>query len=190
LRRAGLDAKIVHPPPEAEKAPPGLSPVETALAAARAKALAVAQGEPGALVLGADTVVAADGQVLGKPGSRAEARAMLSRLAARAHEVYTAVVIAACVAGRPELLAEEVVGSRVVFRPLTPREIEEYLDTGEPMDKAGGYGIQGEGVGLVEGLEGPWDNVVGLPVATVLRLLVLASEALAQKEGTSETALG
>lgn len=189
MRRAGLEAKVVHPPPEAEKPPSGLSPAETALAAARAKALAVVPGEPDALVLGADTVVAADGEALGKPGSRDEARAMLSRLAARAHEVYTAVVIAACVAGRPEFLAEEVVSSRVIFRALTLREIEDYLDTGEPMDKAGGYGIQGRGGALVKAIEGPWDNVVGLPVVRTLELLVIASQALARKEGNGETAL-
>jgi len=193
LARAGLRVEIVAPAEETEQAAGGrkeLSAQQQALAAARAKAFAIADVRPEAVVLGADTVVALGDEVLGKPRTAEEARGMLARLAGRAHGVYTAVVLAAKVRGRVWELAAEVVGSRVLFRPLSPQQIADYVATGEPLDKAGAYGIQGRGGEFVERVEGPWDNVVGLPTEAVRRLLTGAAETLARlEEDEGETPL-
>ncbi|ASL25739.1 Maf family protein [Azotobacter chroococcum] len=119
-----------------------------------------------AVVLGADTTVVLDGRILGKPGERAEALAMLQALGGREHEVLTAVVLAAV--GRS---AVRVVRSRVAFRPLTSAEAEAYWATGEPLDKAGGYAIQGFAAVFVSGLEGSYSAVVGLPLCETAQLL-------------------
>jgi septum formation protein len=119
--------------------------------------------------LGADTVIDLDGAILGKPGSREDARKMLSSLSGREHWVCTGVALRA----RGELhtgLAQ----TKVTFRAMAPREIEDYVATGEPMDKAGAYAIQGGAKGFVARLDGPLDNVVGLPMDVVRRLLVEA----------------
>ena len=118
------------------------------------------------LVIAADTVVAIDGTVLGKPRSVQDAFAMLSRLSGRHHTVYTGVTVRR---GEQTLTAHEA--TRVHFRPLSTREIEAYISTGEPMDKAGSYGIQGYGAMLVEGISGDYFNVVGLPVCLLGRML-------------------
>ena len=117
-------------------------------------------------MLGADTTVVLDGRILGKPGERAEALAMLQALGGREHEVLTAVALAA--AGRS---AVRVVRSRVAFRPLTSAEAEAYWATGEPLDKAGGYAIQGFAAVFVSGLEGSYSAVVGLPLCETAQLL-------------------
>ncbi|GAB3369355.1 Maf family protein [Azotobacter armeniacus] len=119
-----------------------------------------------AVVLGADTTVVLDGRILGKPGDRAEALAMLQALGGREHEVLTAVALAA--AGR---CAARVVRSRVAFRPLDAAEAEAYWATGEPLDKAGGYAIQGFAAVLVSHLEGSYSAVVGLPLCETAQLL-------------------
>lgn len=119
-----------------------------------------------AVVLGADTTVVLDGRILGKPGERAEALAMLQALGGREHEVLTAVALAAV--GRS---AVRVVRSRVAFRPLTSAEAEAYWATGEPLDKAGGYAIQGFAAVFVSGLEGSYSAVVGLPLCETAQLL-------------------
>lgn len=141
-------------------------PRQGAEALALAKAREVARREPDALVLGADTVVVLDGRPLGKPGSPAEARAFLRALAGRSHEVITAVALVE--AGRETV---ESVRSRVRMRGYAEAEIEAYLATGEPYDKAGGYAVQGEGRRLVAEVEGCYTNVVGLPLSTTARLL-------------------
>lgn len=133
---------------------------------ALAKAREVAAREPGALVLGADTVVVLDGRPLGKPGSGAEARGFLRALAGRTHEVITAVALVE--AGSETV---ESVLSRVRMRAYGEEEIEAYLATGEPYDKAGGYAVQGEGGRLVAEVKGCYTNVVGLPLTTTARLL-------------------
>ncbi|AJE22413.1 Maf family protein [Azotobacter chroococcum] len=119
-----------------------------------------------AVVLGADTTVVLDGRILGKPGERAEALAMLQALGGREHEVLTAVALAAV--GRS---AVRVVRSRVAFRPLTCAEAEAYWATGEPLDKAGGYAIQGFAAVFVSHLEGSYSAVVGLPLCETAQLL-------------------
>lgn len=124
---------------------------------------------PEAWVLGADTIVVAPGGcILGKPQDAGQARDMLLGLAGRSHQVLTACVLLAPGAKRA---GSAVVVSRVCFRELEPSEIEAYLATGEPMDKAGAYAVQGRGRALIERVEGSFSNVVGLPLEAVERLL-------------------
>ncbi len=132
---------------------------------AQAKAEAVTAG-PGEIVLAADTVVVLDGGILGKPADAGEARQMLRRLAGREHEVITGICLRH--AGGWIVDAES---TRVSFLPLSPEEIEAYVASGEPMDKAGAYGIQGLASKFVHRVEGCYFNVVGLPVALVYRHL-------------------
>ena len=145
---------------------PGETPPEHAERLARDKALAIAGGRPEALVVGSDTIVVIDGEVLGKPRDRAHAVEMLMRLSGREHEVCTGIAVAH--AARVESGIERV---RVRFRTLDRRACEEYVDTGEPMDKAGAYGIQGFGSALVEGIQGDYFAVMGLPVVRMLMLI-------------------
>lgn len=140
---------------------PGETPVEHVRRLAREKAEAV----PGELVLGADTVVVVDGQILGKPVSGADAVRMLELLSGRKHEVITGI----CLKGREVVVDHESTG--VFFAALTEQEIAEYVASGEPMDKAGAYAIQGLASRFVERIEGSYSNVVGLPVAMVYRYL-------------------
>ncbi|NLK51865.1 MAG: septum formation inhibitor Maf [Syntrophomonadaceae bacterium] len=132
------------------------------------KAQAVANTMSSGLVLGADTVVVLDNEVLGKPASPAEAEQMLHRLSGRVHRVFTGVALIDKVQSRT-LMAVET--TRVYFRPLSVLEIKAYVATGEPMDKAGAYGIQEKGAVLVERIEGCYFNVVGLPVVKVIQML-------------------
>lgn len=135
------------------------NPVTYASRAARDKALAVATGHPGRLVLGADTVVEIDQEILGKPSSMDEAADMLRRLSGKSHLVHTALALVT------DGAAHEVVDSaRVQFIDLTDEMIRWYVATGEPMDKAGAYAVQGLGGLLVEGVEGSPNTVIGLPV--------------------------
>jgi septum formation protein len=163
LRRIGLDP-VVRVADVDETPVPGEAPAETVARLARAKAEAVA-AEAGALVIAADTEVVLDGTVLGKPAGTAEATAMLRSLSGRTHAVLTGVHV---LAGNREAAAVEE--TLVRFRTLIDEEIDAYVATGEPDDKAGGYGIQGAGGMFVERIEGSDTNVVGLPLATVVRL--------------------
>jgi septum formation protein len=134
-------------------------------AAAKARAVAVRHAGEDVVVLGADTEVILDGEVLGKPADAAAAAAMLRRLSARTHAVVTAYALVHCGKG------EEVVRSvetAVTFRALSDDEIGVYVATGEPLDKAGAYGIQERGAALVARIEGDYPNVVGLPVGDVV----------------------
>jgi septum formation protein len=128
---------------------------------ARAKAEAVECG-PDDVVLGADTVVVVDGELLGKPSDSTDARGMLRRLAGREHEVLTGI----CLRSR-RTMAEDIEATRVRFFPLSEEEIAEYVTSGEPMDKAGAYAIQGLASKFIDRIEGCYFNVVGLPVAKV-----------------------
>jgi len=118
-------------------------------------------------VLAADTTVVLDGAILGKPLDAADARTMLARLAGCTHEVMTGVAV---IDGRGSL-RDTVLATRVTFRTLAPDEIAAYVASGEPLDKAGAYGIQGLGGALVARIEGSYSNVVGLPLAETLALL-------------------
>jgi nucleoside triphosphate pyrophosphatase len=132
------------------------------------KARAAAARCPGAIVLAADTVVVIDGDVLGKPVDASDARAMLRRLAGREHRVLTAVAVLDTRTGRT---ATRVVTSRVTMKPYDAAEIERYVVSGEPLDKAGAYAIQGLGGALIEGVVGSYSNVVGLPIEATRALL-------------------
>ena len=141
-------------------------PADHAERLAREKAIAISRVAPDALVIGSDTIVLLDSDVLGKPRDRDEAVRMLMRLSGRDHEVYTAVAVAR--GDRMESAMERV---RVRFRRLDRSECEAYVDTGEPMDKAGAYGIQGYGSSLVESIDGDYFAVMGLPVVRTLELI-------------------
>ena len=116
------------------------------------------------LVVGADTVVAFEGEVLGKPQSSQHAFCMLQKLQGNTHQVYTGVTLCALQEGRPIIRTFHEC-TEVTFYPLTPEEIWEYIESGEPMDKAGSYGIQGTFAKYVKSIEGDYYNVVGLPVS-------------------------
>jgi septum formation protein len=144
---------------------PGESAFDGAERLARVKAAAAAAGEPEALVVAADTLVILEGEALGKPRDRGDARRMLAALSGRAHEVVTGV---ACALGDRIVSGRET--TSVVFAPMSPAEIEEYAETGEPDDKAGAYALQGIGGLFVERVDGSPSNVVGLPVRLLYRL--------------------
>jgi septum formation protein len=140
---------------------------EYALRLSREKAQAVAAHYPQSYVLGADTIVVVDGEVLGKPRDHADAARMLRKLSGRSHEVTTAVSLLAPGA-RTETRA---CTTKVYFRKLTEDEIQQYVAGGEPMDKAGAYAIQGGASRWANRIEGEWSNVVGLPLSLVTDLL-------------------
>jgi septum formation protein len=151
-----------------ESVSPGESPERYVLRVARAKARHVAERrrKSGSVVIGADTTVVADGEILGKPENASDASRMLKTLAGAVHEVLTGVVV---IADAVEMA--EVVTTRVHLLPITMDEIHWYVGTGEPEGKAGAYAIQGRAARFVDWIEGSWSNVVGLPVATVARML-------------------
>ncbi len=133
----------------------------------REKALSVAREEPpDTLVLGADTVVVLDGQTLGKPSGPEQARAMLRRLSGRTHEVCTGLTLC-----RGEEILTQAEHTLVTFRPLDEGEIAAYVRSGEPLDKAGAYGIQALGSLFVSGISGDYSNVVGLPLCRLGKML-------------------
>ena len=144
----------------------GELPVPHAERLARAKAEAVARDAPDAIVIGSDTIVVVDGDILGKPADAEHARQMLARLSGRTHTVFTAVAV-----WRGGRTVAEVEAVEVTFRTLSAREIEQYVATGEPMDKAGAYGIQGYGATIVERIDGDYFAVMGLPLVRLTRLL-------------------
>ena len=145
---------------------PGETPEVHAERLAREKALAIAVSRPDALVVGSDTIVVIDGEVLGKPRDPEHAVQMLMRLSGREHEVCTGIAVAH--GGHVESGLERV---HVRFRRLDCRACEEYVATGEPMDKAGAYGIQGFGSAIVECIDGDYFAVMGLPVVQMLLLI-------------------
>ena len=171
MREAGFACSIQ--PADIDETPlPGEDPFHLVERLARAKA-AVAAGHaaPGETVLAADTIVALDGELLGKPADEADARRMLSELSGRTHQVATGVCIMRTNAqdGGTTSFVEV---TDVEFYELSGAEIESYVASGEPLDKAGAYGIQGErGRLLVRGIRGDFYNVVGLPIARVVRAL-------------------
>jgi septum formation protein len=145
---------------------PGEQPAAHCERLAREKAAVVAQGDADAIVIGSDTIVVVDGDVLGKPRDEAHAAQMLTRLSGRSHVVMTAVAVRR---GGAERSSVEVVG--VTFHPLSVRDIHAYIATGEPMDKAGAYGIQGYGATIVERVDGDYFAVMGLPLQRLVRLM-------------------
>ena len=167
LRQLGLDFTVRAADLDESKYETD-DPEQTVRATCAAKARAVAAvSEPGELILTSDTIVVLDGRIMGKPHSPAEAEAMLTALSGRTHRVYTAFTLLP-VGGEAQT---ECAHTEVRFRPLSPAEIRAYGASGEPMDKAGAYGIQGLGAVLVEGITGDYFTVMGLPLCRVaLRL--------------------
>lgn len=148
-----------------------LRPESYVRALAMLKAEEVAERIRDGLVLGADTVVVLDDQILGKPSDVADAAHMLGRLRGRTHQVFTGVALVRCVSGVVSERIEDHAETEVRMRPFSDQILHAYLDTGEPMDKAGAYGIQGRGALLVEGIVGDFYNVMGLPVGRVAEML-------------------
>ena len=160
LRQAGIPftrrvAAIDETPLKGEK------PADYVVRLAELKALAVSAG-PGETVLGADTTVVIDGEMLGKPADAADARRMLARLSGRQHQVITGICLK-----RGVEVVRDCATTKVWFALMSAREIEEYVSSGEPMDKAGAYAIQGLASKFIEKIDGCYFNVVGLPVALV-----------------------
>jgi septum formation protein len=145
----------------------GEPPRDYAIRMAREKAAAVSSRFPDAIVIGADTIVVCESQILEKPSDAADARRMLAMLSARTHTVVTAFALA--LGGN--ILESSPTESRVTFRKLGDAEIDAYIATGEPFDKAGAYGIQGVGGGFISHVEGTRDNVMGLPTERVVAAL-------------------
>ena len=170
LRQVGLDFSVC-PSDVPEVAAAGETATDLARRLAREKGTAVARSRTDAWVLSADTIVVVDGAVLGKPADAAEAGQMLRRLSDRTHEVFTAVALTAP-GGEPA--GEVLVRSRVEFRPLSAAEIDAYVATGEPFDKAGAYAIQGGAEHFVRRVDGSYTNVVGLPIDETRDLLARA----------------
>ena len=146
----------------------GETPREHVLRLSEGKAALAARGRPDAWVLGADTIVVVAGEVLGKPGSPAEAKAMLEKLSGREHEVLTGFAIIRQDLG---IRVREVVRSTVLFREISGNEAAWYTETSEPYDKAGGYAVQGMGGCFVRNIRGSFSNVVGLPLCEVFEAL-------------------
>jgi septum formation protein len=167
LASAGLPFVVV-PSTVVEERHSGEPPDALVRRLAAAKARDVAAGRSDGVVIGADTAVVLDGDVLGKPGDDGEARAMLARLSGRVHDVLTGYDVYDVLARRAE---GGVVRTRVEFARLGTAEIEAYVATGEPRGKAGGYAIQGRAAGMIARIDGSYTNVVGLPLREVLETL-------------------
>ena len=159
-------AHTVKPADVDESIHPDEAPAVYAERLARAKASAFPVSDASSLTIGADTIVVIDDRVLGKPRDRAEAAAMLRTLSGRTHTVYTAVAVR-----RGERVVSAVEHVAVSFRTLSDARIELYIDTGEPMDKAGAYGIQGYGATIVERIDGDYFAVMGMPLGRLVDLM-------------------
>jgi septum formation protein len=167
LERSGIVFRAVAPGVD-ERPPAPLGPLRFVAWAAAEKAGAVARRLPGAVVVAADTEVVRHGRIYGKPGDRRQAAAFLRSLSGATHQVYTAVHV---IDGRSGRVAHGVSRTDVTMRELSDRVIGAYVRTGEAQDKAGAYAIQGEGRRLVRSIRGPYDNVVGMPMRLLTRLL-------------------
>lgn len=165
LRHMGIRDFTVRVSQAEETYPPDLSPEEIVCHLSQLKAAAV-DASPEEIVIAADTMVFLDGRPLGKPHDEDEALCMLTSLQGRSHTVSTGVTVR-----RGADIRTEAETTAVTFRPAAEAELKAYIRTGEPMDKAGAYGIQGLGALLVEGIRGDYYNVVGLPILRLSRML-------------------
>lgn len=167
LERMGITNFQILVPDADESLTPGLPPALQVEELSRRKALAAArQADKGSLIIAADTVVSLDGAILGKPADEEEAFRMLAALSGVCHQVYTGITVRQ---GDRVLTGYQETGVR--FRSLEPEEIRRYIAAGECLDKAGAYGIQGFGSLLVEGIQGDYYNVVGLPICRLAEML-------------------
>ncbi|MBN4056179.1 septum formation inhibitor Maf [Rhodothermus sp. AH-315-K08] len=161
---------VIQPSDAPEIIEPGLSPAEVVQQLAKIKAADIAQGAPESLVLGADTIVVLNHQILGKPRDPAEAREMLSQLSGQTHTVYTGIALIHLASNRSET---RFAATEVSFGILTDEEVNRYVKGGSPMDKAGAYGIQDDaGALFIDGISGDYNNVVGLPLRTLYLMLL------------------
>lgn len=171
LRNAGISFRV-HPADVDETPLSNETPSDCAQRLAREKALAVAKQFPENPVLGADTIVVIDGQMLGKPTDAADARRMLRLLSGKTHDVITGVcVVDPSRSGRPSSVRMKHASTRVMMSELSEKDVADYIASGEPMDKAGAYAIQGQASRWIPRIEGDYGNVVGLPVALVWKML-------------------
>lgn len=162
LQLADLDFDIM--PSNAEEITTKTAPQEVVMELASIKAKDIyEQSDKQSMIVGADTVVAYQGQILGKPSDKEDAKRMLSMLSGQTHEVYTGVCVIED--GEVKTFYEE---TKVTFYEISEDEIDHYIQTGEPMDKAGSYGIQGKAAVFIKGIEGDYYNVVGFPIARFL----------------------
>jgi septum formation protein len=176
LRNAGISF-VVQPADVPEEPLPGEDPVTCAQRLAREKALAIARLRPTDVVLGADTIVVVDDVILGKPVDEADAARMLRMLSGRTHQVTTGV----CLVG-PGFEDSRVETTTVRMDALAEEDVRSYVSTGEPMDKAGAYAIQGIASRWISRIEGDYFNVVGLPVALVWRMLRQCGKKLSPRD--------
>lgn len=168
LKQAGLSFSVI-PSSIDETSVPVSSPETYVKALSEAKAENVSIKFPEKWVIGADTIVLKDDAILGKPDSKAQARAMLKQLSGQTHQVLTGYAICCKTKNRKY---SEIVKTQVLFKNLTDKEIEWYINTKEPFDKAGAYAIQGLGTFLVKSINGSYTNVVGLPVCEVIEFFI------------------
>ena len=168
LRQVGIEFDVI-PPGSDEVLPVKKDFIETVVRNAEAKAVSVLSKSDGRLVLGADTLVNLDGEPLGKPTDREDARKMLHRLSGNDHFVHTGIAL---VDPDSDFRYLDHETTKVTFRKLTDEEIEAYISTGEPMDKAGSYGIQERGAAFISRIEGCFFNVMGLPLAKLWEALI------------------
>lgn len=168
LKQAGIKFDVI-PSQFDESTVPLDKPDSYVQTLSKAKANDIAYQYPEYWIIGADTIVLIDGQIIGKPKGKQAARKMLQHLSGRTHQVYTGYTIC-CVQLNKSLT--DVVCTNVTFKELSPDEIEWYIHTDEPFDKAGAYAIQGLGTFLVKSIEGSYTNVVGLPVCEVIEVLL------------------
>jgi septum formation protein len=167
LRSVGLKFKII-PAHVNEEYLDGESPREHVRRLSRNKAMAIAQKNPDAWVLGADTIVVIDGLILGKPKNKKQAREMIERLSDREHKVFTGFTLAHAAT---KIYKTKVIQSAVLFKKISPEEMEWYVNCDEPYDKAGGYAVQGKGAYFIKSIRGSYTNVIGLPLCEVLEEL-------------------
>jgi septum formation protein len=167
LERAGLSFDVI-PSGYEEDMNLALPPIELVKHLSRGKAEEVAKRHLNAVVLSADTIVAYGDLVLGKPHTPERAKEMLQLLSGKAHSVFTGYTI---IRGKDNKVVSRAVETKVYCKELSEREIDEYIETGDPLDKAGAYAIQKFGATVVEKIEGDYDNVVGLPVGEVIKVL-------------------
>jgi septum formation protein len=170
LSQAGLSFEVI-PSAFDERSVPFSDPAQYVCALSQAKAEDIAARHPHSWVIGADTIVIIDGQMLGKPKGREAARQMLKQLSGQTHQVYTGYTI--CCRSQNQNFTEAIC-TDVTFKILSEVEIEWYIHTDEPFDKAGAYAIQGLGTFLVRAISGSYTNVVGLPVCEVIERLIQA----------------
>jgi septum formation protein len=167
LRSVGLKFKII-PAHVNEEYLEGETPREHVRRLSQNKAMTIAQKNPDAWVLGADTIVVIDSLILGKPKNKKQAREMLTRLSDREHKVFTGFTIAH---DATKVYKTKVIKSSVLFKKISPKEMEWYVSCDEPYDKAGGYAVQGKGASFIKSIRGSYTNVIGLPLCEVMEEL-------------------